>query len=158
MFMAKKFGLAVDNPVEASPQLPFPVLVFLLSRGLRVKLDQRLRPMGVSAMASVVLSNLIAHEDGLIQRELAERLGVEGPTLVRLLDKMERDGWVVRVPSPTDRRQKVIKVTAKAEGAFEAMLNIMQALERQVISVVTPEELAAASSTLVKLIRQLDVL
>lgn len=73
---------------------------------------------------------LFESDEGLVQRELAERIGIEGPTLVRLLDAMERDGWVIRVPSPNDRRQKVVKVTPKAQAAFAAMDETARELNR----------------------------
>jgi MarR family transcriptional regulator for hemolysin len=156
--MKKRSQLAIEKPADAIPQVPFGILLFSLTQALRTKLNQRLRPIGASSAALGALYYLFESDEGLVQRELAERIGIEGPTLVRLLDNMERDGWVVRVPSATDRRQKVIKVTPKAHAAFAAMDEIARELNRQVVSVATPAELAVTSEVLRKLTRQLEAL
>ena len=49
----------------------------------------------------------------LAQNELAMQLRIEPSTLVRVLDRMERDGWIVRRPSPQDRRKNIIHPTEK---------------------------------------------
>jgi MarR family transcriptional regulator, transcriptional regulator for hemolysin len=59
----------------------------------------------------------------LRQTALAEALGVEGPTLVRLLDQVEEAGLVTRQEDPTDRRAKVLRLTKAGRarvGAIEA--------------------------------------
>jgi MarR family transcriptional regulator for hemolysin len=47
---------------------------------------------------------------GLTQTDLADRLGVKGPTLVRLLDGLEADGLVKRIAGLGDRRSKLIVI------------------------------------------------
>jgi len=44
-------------------------------------------------------------EDGMTQRELGERVGINGPTIVMALNSMERAGLVKRVQNQTDRRK-----------------------------------------------------
>lgn len=53
--------------------------------------------------------------DSLTQSDLAVRIGIEQPTATRTLDRMERDGFITRVPSKTDRRSFVIRLTKKSK-------------------------------------------
>jgi MarR family transcriptional regulator for hemolysin len=154
----KRSRPVVQSAADAALDVPFGILLFSLTRVWRTKLNQRLRPIGASSSALGALYHLFESEHGLVQRELAERIGIEGPTLVRLLDVMERDGWVVRVASATDRRQKVVQVTPKAQEAFAAMAAIARELNGQVVAVATPDELAAAATLLRKMTRQLEAL
>ena len=58
----------------------------------------------------------------LSQSELAERMSIEAPTLVGVLDRMERDGWIQRVPAETDRRKKLIRATCRVQPLWEKMV------------------------------------
>jgi len=49
------------------------------------------------------------------QARLAERLGVEPPTLSGVLDRMERDGWISRAPNPQDRRRNRISLESRVD-------------------------------------------
>ncbi|WP_019217164.1 MarR family winged helix-turn-helix transcriptional regulator [Legionella tunisiensis] len=54
-------------------------------------------------------------QDGLTQAEMHKRIGIEQPTAVRTLDRMERDGFILRKPSSDDRRVVLIYLTEKAQ-------------------------------------------
>src|SRR3954470_9257007 len=51
--------------------------------------------------------------DGISQRDLAEVLGLDPSQVVALVDELARAGLVVRRPSPTDRRAKLVAATAQ---------------------------------------------
>jgi MarR family transcriptional regulator for hemolysin len=78
------------------------------ARCWRTKLNERLRPLGLSQSRWMVLLHLSKRGDGVVQKALAEWLGIEGPTLVRILDRMTEDGWIERRESTTDRRAKTV--------------------------------------------------
>ncbi len=84
------------------------------ARAWRFALDRRLAPLGLSRSQWLVLFHAGRSEDPLTQTELAQRVGVESPTLVGLLDRMEREGWIERRPDPSDRRCKVVCLTERA--------------------------------------------
>ena len=64
-------------------------------------------------------ARLACVEGELSQAELATKMMVEPPTLVGILDRMERDGWITRNGCPSDRRKKLIRATAAAEPVWE---------------------------------------
>ena len=55
-------------------------------------------------------------QDGLTQSAMHKQIGIEQPTAVRTLDRMERDGLIVREQSPNDRRALLIKLTDKGKS------------------------------------------
>ncbi|HEV2609304.1 MAG TPA: MarR family transcriptional regulator [Noviherbaspirillum sp.] len=85
-----------------------------ISRAWRYEINMRLKPYGLNQSMQQVLVQLHRHPDGLMQRDLARKLGIEGPTLVRLLDLLEQKELIARIPSPDDKRRKYSVLTTKA--------------------------------------------
>lgn len=92
------------------------------SHSLRRALNAELAREGITFRQWEVLA-WIAMEGELSQAELADRLGIEAPTLVGILDRMERDGWLDRYACPNDRRRKRIRATEKAETLWARMVD-----------------------------------
>ncbi len=88
-------------------------------------LNERLVPCGITYRQSHVLGWLML-EGELTQGELARRMMIEPPTLVRILDRMESLGWIHRQDCPGDRRRKLIRLTDAAEPAWEKMVSCMR--------------------------------
>src|ERR1051325_9021679 len=83
------------------------------ARAWRLKLDQRLKPMGLSQAKWRTLLHLSLAENTLTQSEIAARLGIEEPTLVNLLHRLEQAGWVSRKTAPHDRRCKTVHLGSR---------------------------------------------
>jgi MarR family transcriptional regulator for hemolysin len=92
------------------------------SHAFRRALNAELVKEGITYRQWEVLAR-IALQGELSQTELAECLGIEAPTLVGILDRMERDGWLDRYSCPNDRRKKRIRATDKAEAVWARMVN-----------------------------------
>ena len=80
------------------------------NRKLRTTFDALVREKGLT-LARARLLFALTRRDGLNQRELAEELELETPTLVRILDGMEAQGFVERRAGDGDRRAKQIYMT-----------------------------------------------
>jgi MarR family transcriptional regulator for hemolysin len=78
----------------------------------------------------------------LSQSELAERMSIEAPTLVGVLDRMERDGWIQRVPAETDRRKKLIRPTPRVQPLWEKMVSCAHRVRARATRGLTPEQLS----------------
>ena len=89
-------------------------LIAGITRTWRGILDARLAPLGLSEARWQCLLHLGRSTTPLSQVELAERMGITPPSLVKLLDRLEEDEWLHRVPEPGDRRAKRIQLTDKA--------------------------------------------
>jgi MarR family transcriptional regulator for hemolysin len=83
--------------------------------GLFVRLsNQRLKKQGITHAYTPFLVQLW-DKDGQTQAELHRKIGVEQPVAVRTLDRMERDQFIKRVRSETDRREVKIYLTSQAQ-------------------------------------------
>jgi MarR family transcriptional regulator for hemolysin len=115
--------------------------VAMTSRAFRRALELQLSQAGITFRQWEVLA-WIALEGELSQIELSERLGVEAPTLVGILDRMERDGWLDRYACCQDRRKKRIRVTEKAEALWSRMVDCARRVRNQATAGFNAEELA----------------
>ncbi|HEX5492755.1 MAG TPA: MarR family transcriptional regulator [Candidatus Udaeobacter sp.] len=93
----------------------FGQLLHGTARAWRQKLDERLKPMGLSQAKWRTLMHLSLAGDALTQAEIAARLGVEEPTVVTLLHRLERENWITRTNSALDRRCKMVLLGRRAE-------------------------------------------
>ncbi|NDU85203.1 MAG: MarR family transcriptional regulator [Ferrovum sp.] len=82
-----------------------------LSRIYRREIDHRLMVFGVSDATAVPVMLIGRLGGGARQVTLAEEMGVEGPSLVRLLDQLSHAGLIERRDDPTDRRAKTVHLT-----------------------------------------------
>jgi MarR family transcriptional regulator for hemolysin len=90
------------------------------------------------------------------QRELAECVGIEEPTLVRMLHRLEQEGLVERRASLADRRTKTIVLTKAAEPHLKAMSGVIDKLREDVLKNITPEEISLTVSVLDKMLERLE--
>lgn len=79
-------------------------------------------------------------EDGLKGSELADRLGVEPPTITRMLRRMESCGFVERRPDPADARSFRVYLTDKARDLEEPVARIWEEVEEKALNGISPEE------------------
>jgi DNA-binding MarR family transcriptional regulator len=98
--------------VEAVAERLHSAAIHLLRR-LRVE-DEAL---GISAPRLSALSVLV-FGGAMRIGELAQAEQVEPPTMTRLVDAMERDGYVVRVPDPDDQRAVIVRATLNGSRAL----------------------------------------
>ncbi len=112
--------------------------------------SEELLPHGVTYRQSMVLGWL-ALEGELSQTELAHKMLVEPPTLVGILDRMERDGWISRHDCPSDRRKNIIRANPAAEPVWEQIVECAMRVRELATHGLSERQLA----TLMKLLRQM---
>lgn len=84
-----------------------------LSRAFSRSLQNHAAELGFSPGQWPILLELWA-EDGLTQRQLIDRVGIEQATMANTLSRMERDGLVERRAHPRDRRAQLVFLTEEA--------------------------------------------
>lgn len=89
------------------------VLTGEIARLHAAELQRALAPLGLSRAQFVVLCELWL-TDGMTQRELTDRLGLEQATMANTLARMQRDGLITRRPNPEDGRSQQIWLTGSA--------------------------------------------
>jgi MarR family transcriptional regulator for hemolysin len=91
------------------------------SQAFQKAINDELAPQGITFRQAQVLGCL-AHDGPIAQNKLADRMRIEPPTLVGVLDRMERDGWIRRDADPHDRRRKVIQPTLAAKPVWKKIV------------------------------------
>ncbi|GHA14135.1 transcriptional regulator SlyA [Oceanisphaera arctica] len=102
--------------------------------------DERLKPLGLTQSRWITLTHL-KYEDGIQQHQLARRVGVESPSLVRTLDGLEQLGLVERRPCINDRRGKTVHLTAQVSPLMNEMDTILESTRNQVLAGLSEQEI-----------------
>lgn len=100
-----------------------------MGRLWRTEMHRRLKAVGLSFVQWSALRYLAQDGDAMVQKDLALAVGIEGPTMVGVLDRMVAMGLVERREASHDRRFKTVHLTAKAEtllGRAEAELRVLR--------------------------------
>ena len=87
-------------------------------------------------------------ESPLSQSELAERLGVEGATMVAMVDRLVKAGLVAREASSTDRRIKRVVLTTAGVAIYEKVKTEADTLRKQLLAKMDAKKLQAATELL----------
>ena len=147
-----------SRPTAAAPGSEFGPLLAETARAWRQRLDERLKPLGLSQAKWVALFRLARMSHAPTQAALAAEIGVEGPTVARLLARLEATGYVERRPATGDRRLKVVYLTAKARAEAARIDRVAADLRAELLAGLDPDEFAAAWRILVELRHRLGPL
>jgi MarR family transcriptional regulator for hemolysin len=121
------------------------------ARAWRLKLDERLKPMGLSQAKWRTLLHLSVASDALTQAEIAARLGVEEPSVVTLLHRLEKEGWVVRRGSPHDRRCKMVLLGQRAQDVISQISAEAEKLRRELMENISAADLRTCMRVLTQI-------
>lgn len=127
-------------------------LIHQTARVWRQRLDQRLQPMGLSQAKWRTLAHLA--EGHLTQCELADRLGIEEPTLARSLTSMESSGWIKRQTAAHDRRCKTVHLQRKSSSLLHRIEETARNLRHELVETVSPRDMQTCLRVLNEIQRQ----
>jgi len=124
---------------------------FLINRtakGYIKALDSQLREkVGVTIGQWKVLVMLV-DQDGLTQKEIADRLGLDGATLIPIIDKMEDERLVVRKVDSRDRRNNRIYRTDRADALWDKMVQCASDIKEISLKGISDESIKILRDTL----------
>lgn len=117
-----------------------------LARRWRHCLDDNLAAAGLSDATWAPLIHLEESGDGLWQKDLARLVGVEGSSLVRLLDILEAGEMIERRPDPLDRRAKRIFLTQAGRLAVVGIRRQIEQIEDDMLCDLADDDIAVMLS------------
>lgn len=131
-------------------------LIKKAARILEKKANLLLKPHDITHGYTYFLMALFK-KDGQTQVELQRAIGgIENPTIVRTLDRMQRDGLVERKQSSTDRRAFLIYLTDKGKAAEKNVLDSAKTLNQTMLRSFSKDEQNQFQSYLLRLIENLE--
>ena len=110
-----------------------------VARLMRTVFDRRVRDIGLTRAQWLVLTRLY-RRPGCSQTELASMLEIDRASAGRMIDRMERAGWVERRADQVDRRINRLFLTSEARRAHSEMWEVAVATVDDALSALTPEE------------------
>ena len=119
---------------------PIGLRVGRTAKALSRAFDEALADAGGSLPAWLVRVSL-KRQAWKTQRELAQALGIEGPTLTHHLDRLEREGLVTRTRDPENRRVQRMALTEAGDAAFHRMRRAATAFDKRLRTGVDDEEI-----------------
>ena len=133
---------------------------FLVNRTARAfvkSLDLELREkVGVTVGQWKVIVMLVK-QNGLTQKETADKLGLESPTLIPIIDKMEKVGLLVRRVDSSDRRNNRIYRTEKADVLWDRMVECATKVRQVSVKDISEENILIMRNVLDKIWQNLRV-
>jgi len=120
-------------------EIPFGAVVSITSRGRFIFLNDRLRPLGLSAGQFPVLL-LLYKEQNIMQETLVRHYHLDKGTIARAVKKLEDAGYIRRIVDPANRRAVRLFLTEKGELAESVLKAINTEWEEQVCAGLSSQE------------------
>lgn len=111
-----------------------------LGRAYLNQLAKQLGPHGISRYYYAL--TYISHHNGqLTQKALASELGKDKSLVVNIVDTLTEQGFVYREINPADRREHLLKVTAKGQNVVPHIVGAFETLNKSVTANISDEEM-----------------
>jgi len=134
----------------------FSAALHTTARAWRLAVDRRLKDLGVSQASWMAIAVVAKANAPLSQTELANNLGVEGATMVAMIDRLVKARLVRRVPSLTDRRVKLIVLTVAGGRLYGRVKAEAIAFRSDLLANIDRDKLSIATELLEQLQRSAE--
>ncbi len=118
------------------------------ARAWRLAVDRRLKDLGLSQAGWMTIAMAAKASEPLSQIELAQRLGVEGSTMVAMIDRLVKAGFLERQASPTDRRVRLVVLTESGTQLYSRVKAEAAAFRKELMVGVDVDKLRIATELL----------
>jgi MarR family transcriptional regulator for hemolysin len=122
----------------------------------RQVLDNRMKDLGISQSGWMAIALIAKADRPQSQIELANALGIEGPSMVSMLDRLSKIGLITREPSPTDRRVKLVMLTDAGAMLYSKVKSKATVFRKELLRDIDPAQLRAATGLLEQLQSMLE--
>lgn len=109
-----------------------------------VELRERFGLAGAKWKILVVLSI----KEGITQKHMADMAFVEAPTLVPIIDRMEKDGYLTRQSDPKDRRNNLIFMTKKSKDIIDPIIDCILEIRNMGLNKISKKDMEITKKVL----------
>jgi MarR family transcriptional regulator, transcriptional regulator for hemolysin len=134
---------------------PFAQGLTFVARRWRNLLNEELRELGQSQARWGALYWIAVFGESVNQTELADRIGVEQPTLGRVLRDLEEEGLIERVVAE-DRRAKAIRLTPAAKPLMRQINRIQESVRVKLLRGIDAEDLATCMAVFARILANFE--
>lgn len=126
------------------------------ARAWRQAVDRRLKHLGISQASWMAIALTAKETSPPSQTQLAARVGVEDPTMVATIDRLVKAGYMIRTPSDTDRRVKLLSLTEDGRRIYQSVWQEADIVRRELLGNVDPDTLRVVTGFLEALHAQIE--
>jgi DNA-binding MarR family transcriptional regulator len=101
-----------------------------------------IRSLGILPNQMPFLAVLLGHDAPITQEALTNKLIINKATTARVVEQLEKKGFVFRITNPHNRRQKLVSATQKAHRIADRLFAILQSISNVFVCDFTQEEQA----------------
>lgn len=130
-------------------------VLYRTAMAFRKALDLELRRKTGVTFGQWKILTMLSRQDGLTQKEIAERLEVEGPSLIPIIDKMEKEGLVTRKVDNKDRRKNRIFLTTIADATWNSLVDCSMQVRKSSIQDIPEKQVKIMRDVLEKISQNL---
>ncbi|MDH3311699.1 MAG: MarR family transcriptional regulator [Nitrosopumilus sp.] len=95
-------------------------------------------------------------KEGITQKHIADMVFVEAPTLVPIIDKMEREGYLIRQTDPQDRRNNLIFMTKKSKDIVDPIIDCILEVRNMGLSKISKKDMEIAKKVLSQIVNNTE--
>jgi DNA-binding MarR family transcriptional regulator len=126
-----------NKPIDAPHQRRLPPLLRQAWYGLNQSFRRRIAHLNVTPDQFTLLRWLVESDaKGPTQRELTTMMASDANTIASLLSRMERDGFITRVPHESDKRANRVKLQASGKRVYQKARKIAIELQSEVLEIL----------------------
>lgn len=130
-------------------------VVNMTAKAFQKSFDIELRKTAGVSLSQWRVVGALVMQPGLTQKEIADKVGIEGATLVPIIDKMEKEGLLKRKPDSSDRRVNRIYLTQKADSLWESMVECALKIRKSSTKNISENDIQTTLETLRKISQNL---
>ena len=145
-----------DSDAEGHIRYSFSQGLTFVARRWRNVMNDDLYEVGQSHVRWGTLYWISVFGDRVNQTQLAERMGIEQPTLGRVLRELEADGLIARRTPSGDRRARVISLTPASKPLMQKINRIQNTVRASLLKGIEPAELAGCLAVFAKILVNAD--
>ena len=109
-----------------------------------IELRKRFGLIGAQWKIIVILSM----KEGITQKHIADMAFVEAPTLVPIIDKMEKENYITRQSDPSDRRNNLIFMTKKSKDIVDSIIDCIVEIRNMGLAKISKKDMEIAKKVL----------
>ena len=114
----------------------------------RTVIDESVASLGFTQTRWVVLIHLQSLGEGCTQKELAQDIGIELPSVLRTLAQLEEQGWIERRTSPTDRRARQVWLTDHGRQRVDELEQVVAEARAHLLAGIPTEAVVQMRATM----------
>lgn len=123
---------------------------------LKSRADADLKRHNLTLAQSRVLAYVSRNGGEATQKEIEVFLETSHPTVVGIISRMEKNGYLVTLLDERNRRNKLVRLTEKAEAVRSEILQQMERDEAKMLENLSPEDVEQLTRILTTIYKNIE--